>query len=166
MPPRVLFGAGQLNHLHDFFAKKAAKEPVIKMVKAMGAENPVSGKDFIKVLDELIAIVGCTDLKMSDIPTTRKELKLYSQKIHEVLGGDIGGMQEVLPQLSPSTASMSSEGTPGNGEKRKKVYDKVRRAAEILQKKICRHHLSGNPEWRVPKSISVWDEGERCRVDY
>ena len=106
MPPRVLFGAGQLNHLHDLFAKKAAEEPVIKMVKAMGAENPVFGKDFIKVLDELIAIVGCTDLKMSDIPITRKELKLYPQKVHEELGGDIGGIQEGLPQLSPSSASI------------------------------------------------------------
>ena len=40
-------------------------------------------------LDELIAAVGCADLKMSDAGITREELKLYPQKIHEVLGGDI-----------------------------------------------------------------------------
>ena len=100
--------------------KKAAEEPVIKMVKAMGAENPVSGKDFIKVLDELIAIVGCTDPKMSDIAITRKELKLYPQKVHEELGGDIGGIQEVLPQLSPSSASIPARARLGMVKNAKK----------------------------------------------
>lgn len=62
---------------------------MIKMAKAMGVENPASGKDFIQALDELIAAVGCADLKMSDAGITREELRLYPQKIHEVLGGDI-----------------------------------------------------------------------------
>lgn len=62
---------------------------MIKMAKAMGIENPVSGKDFVKALDKLIAAVGCADLKMSDAGITEEELKLYPQKIHEVLGGDI-----------------------------------------------------------------------------
>ena len=55
----------------------------------MGVENPTSGKDFIKALDELISAVGCADLKMSEAGITEEELKLYPQKIHEVLGGDI-----------------------------------------------------------------------------
>ena len=75
---------------YDFFAeKKAAEEPMKKMAKAMGVENPASGKDFIKALDELVAAVGCANLKMSDAGISREELKLYPQKIHEVLGGDI-----------------------------------------------------------------------------
>ena len=89
----LVHGAGLIMTAHayyDFFAeKKAAEEPMIKMAKAMGVENPASGKDFIQALDELIAAVGCADLKMSDAGITREELKLYPQKIHEVLGGDI-----------------------------------------------------------------------------
>ena len=61
---------------------------LIKMAKAMGVENPTSGKDFIKALDELIASVGCADLKMSDAGITKEELKLYPAKVHQVLGGD------------------------------------------------------------------------------
>ena len=73
---------------YDFFAeRKAAEEPMIKMAKAMGVENPTSGKDFIRALDELIAAVGC-DLKMSCAGITEEELKLYPAKLHEVLGGD------------------------------------------------------------------------------
>ena len=89
----LVHGAGLIMTAHayyDFFAeRKAAKEPMIKMAKAMGVENPTSGKDFIQALDELIAAVGCADLKMSDAGITKEELKLYPQKIHEVLGGDI-----------------------------------------------------------------------------
>ena len=86
-------GAGLIMTAHayyDFFAEKqAAEEPMLKMARAMGVENPTSGKDFIKALDELIAAVGCAGLKMSDAGIAREELKLYPQKIHEVLGGDI-----------------------------------------------------------------------------
>ena len=55
----------------------------------MGVENPTSGKDFIKALDDLIAAVGCADLKMSDAGIKEEELKTYPAKLHEVLGGDI-----------------------------------------------------------------------------
>ncbi|MCM1190660.1 MAG: alcohol dehydrogenase [bacterium] len=55
----------------------------------MGVENSTSGKDFVKALDELIASVGCADLKMSDDRITEEELKRYPQRIHEVTGGDI-----------------------------------------------------------------------------
>ena len=86
-------GAGliMLSHAYfDFFAeRKAAEEPMMKMARAMGVENPKSGKDFIAALDRLIAAVGCQDLKMSDHGITREEIKKWPQHIHEVLGGDI-----------------------------------------------------------------------------
>lgn len=61
----------------------------MKMARAMGVENPKSGKDFIQALDRLIAAVGCAGLKMSDYGITRDELQKWPQHIHEVLGGDI-----------------------------------------------------------------------------
>ena len=86
-------GAGliMISHAYfDFFAeRKAAEEPMMKMARAMGVENPTSGKDFIRALDRLIAAVGCQDLKMSDYDITREEIKKWPQHIHEVLGGDI-----------------------------------------------------------------------------
>jgi alcohol dehydrogenase len=86
-------GAGLIEIAHayyDFFAeRKAAEEPMIKMAKAMGVENPTSGKDFIAALDKLIADIGCADLKMSEEGITREELKKYPTKVHEVLGGDL-----------------------------------------------------------------------------
>ena len=86
-------GAGliMISHAYfDFFAeRKAAEEPMMKMARAMGVENPTSGKDFIDALDRLIAAVGCQDLKMSDHGITREEIKKWPQHIHEVLGGDI-----------------------------------------------------------------------------
>ena len=45
---------------------------MIKMAKAMGVENPTSSKDFIKALDDLIAAVGCADLRMSDAGITKE----------------------------------------------------------------------------------------------
>lgn len=75
---------------YDFFAeRKAAEEPMIKMAKAMGVEHPSSGKDFVKALEDLLAAVGCSDVKMSDAGITKEELKLYPKRMHEVLGGDI-----------------------------------------------------------------------------
>lgn len=89
----LVHGAGLIEIAHayyDFFAeRKAAEEPMKKMAKAMGAENPQTGKDFIAALDKLIADIGCADLKMSDDGITREELKKYPAKVHEVLGGDI-----------------------------------------------------------------------------
>lgn len=88
----LVHGAGLIMICHeyfDFFAeRKAAEEPMIKIAKAMGVENPTSGKDFIKALDGLVASVGCADLKMSDAGITYAELKKYPKHIHEVLGGD------------------------------------------------------------------------------
>ncbi|MCM1217452.1 MAG: iron-containing alcohol dehydrogenase [Lachnospiraceae bacterium] len=91
--PDLVHGAGLIMTAHayyEFFAeKKAAEEPMIKMAKAMGVENPASGEDFVKALDNLIASVGCADLKMSEAGITKEELKLYPPRVHEVLGGDI-----------------------------------------------------------------------------
>lgn len=89
----LVHGAGLIEIAHayyDFFAeRKAAEEPMKKMAKAMGVENPTSGKDFISALDKLISDVGCANLKMSDEGITKEELKKYPAKVHEVLGGDI-----------------------------------------------------------------------------
>ncbi len=89
----LVHGAGLIEIAHayySFFAdRKAAEEPMIKMAKAMGIENPTSGQDFINALDNLIASVGCADLKMSAEGITEEELNLYPAKVHEVLGGDI-----------------------------------------------------------------------------
>lgn len=89
----LVHGAGLIEIAHayyGFFAdRKAAEEPMIKMAKAMGVENPTSGQDFIKALDDLIASIGCADLKMSAEGITEEELNLYPAKVHEVLGGDI-----------------------------------------------------------------------------
>lgn len=86
-------GAGLIMISHeyfDFFAeRKAAEEPMKKMARAMGVENPRSGKDFVAALDALIESVGCKDLKMSDAGITRDELRNYPKRIREVLGGDI-----------------------------------------------------------------------------
>lgn len=89
----LVHGAGLIEIAHayyDFFAeRKAAEEPMKKMAKAMGVENPASGKDFIVALDKLIAEIGCAGLKMSEEGITKEELKKYPAKVHEVLGGDI-----------------------------------------------------------------------------
>lgn len=89
----LVHGAGLIEIAHayyDFFAERtAAEEPMKKMARAMGVENPASGKDFIAALDKLIADVGCADLKMSEEGITKEELKKYPAKVHEVLGGDI-----------------------------------------------------------------------------
>ena len=91
--PNLVHGAGLIMTAHayyDFFAeRKAAEENMIRMAKAMGVENATSGKDFIKALDDLIAAVGCADLKMSDEGISYEELDKYPEKIHEVLGGDL-----------------------------------------------------------------------------
>lgn len=91
--PNLIHGKGLIEIAHayyDFFAeRKACEGQMIKMAKSMGAENPTFGKDFVKALDDLIAAVGCADVKMSDDGITKKELKKYPAKVHEVLGGDI-----------------------------------------------------------------------------
>lgn len=91
--PDLPHGAGLIETsvaYYDFFAKrKAAEEPMIKMAKAMGVENPTSGNDFIKALEDLIKAIGCDDLKMSDEGITLEEIELYPAKISKVMGGDI-----------------------------------------------------------------------------
>lgn len=89
----LVHGAGLIMIAHayyDFFAqKKACEGQMIKMAKAMGVSNPTSGKDFIAALDKLIEDIGASNLKMSEAGIDKEELKLYPNRIHEVLGGDI-----------------------------------------------------------------------------
>jgi alcohol dehydrogenase len=91
--PELIHGKGLIEIAHayyDFFAeRKAAEGQMIRMAKAMGVENATSGKDFVRALDDLIASVGCADVKMSEDGITEEELELYPAKIHHVLGGDI-----------------------------------------------------------------------------
>ena len=65
---------------------------MIKMAKAMGVENPTSGKDFIEALDHLVEAVGCADLKMSDAGITQEELE-------KVLGREITPLPDALKEL-------------------------------------------------------------------
>ncbi len=67
------------------------------MARAMGVENPTSGKDFIHALDALLESIDCADLKMSEAGITREEMKLYPQRVHEVLGGDITADPRLCP---------------------------------------------------------------------
>lgn len=89
---RLPHGAGLIMISHEYFNffadRQASEESMIKMARAMGVENPTSGKDFISALDELIDAVGCKDLKMSDYGITKKEIATWPKHIHEVLGGD------------------------------------------------------------------------------
>ena len=86
-------GAGLIMISHEYFnffaERQSAEEPMKKMARAMGIDNPGSGKDFIRALDNLIAAVGCQDLKMSDYGISREELQKWPTHIHVVLGGDI-----------------------------------------------------------------------------
>ena len=89
----LIHGAGLIMIAHayyDFFAeRKAAEDAMIKMAKAMGYDYAASGKDFISALDNLIETVECSDLKMSEVGITKKELLNYPEKLHEIIGGDI-----------------------------------------------------------------------------
>ena len=91
--PNLVHGKGLIEIAHayyDFFAeRKACEGQMVKMAKAMGVEKATTGKDFIRALDDLIAAVGCADVKMSEDGITKEELKAYPAKVHEVLGGDI-----------------------------------------------------------------------------
>ena len=90
--PNLIHGAGliMISHAYfDFFAERKACEPqMIKMAKAMGVVDASTGKDFVKAMDNLIAQVGCKDLRMSDVGITKDELPTITKRIHEVLGGD------------------------------------------------------------------------------
>lgn len=89
----LVHGAGLIMIAHSYYSffaeRKAAEEPMKKMARAMGVEHPASGMDFIRALDDLIASLDCSDLKMSEAGITREELKGFPKKVHEVLGGDI-----------------------------------------------------------------------------
>ena len=85
-------GAGLIMISHEYFKffadRKACEVPMMKMARAMGIDNPTSGQDFIKALDKLIFEVGQSGLKMSDFGVTEDAPEKFTQKCHEVLGGD------------------------------------------------------------------------------
>lgn len=91
--PELAHGAGLImispSYYEFFIHKGLGEDRFIKMAKAMGVDNPASGKDFLNALNKLIADVGCVDIKMSQIGITKEELKKYPAKVFEVLGGDI-----------------------------------------------------------------------------
>ena len=91
--PALAHGAGLIMispAYYNFFIENGiGEERFVKMAKAMGVENPASGKDFLTALNKLIADVGCDDVKMSQAGITKEELKKYPAKVFEVLGGDI-----------------------------------------------------------------------------
>ena len=71
-------------------------------------------------------------------------------RMMEGLGGGIGGLQEVCGALSAASTVISyyyADDSSIGGEKRKKVYKKVRKAAEIFRKEYdgitCRDALNG-----------------------
>lgn len=85
-------GAGLIMISHEYFKffadRRACEVPMMKMAKAMEIDNPTSGQDFIKALDKLIFEVGQSGLKMSDFGVTEDAPEKFTQKCHEVLGGD------------------------------------------------------------------------------
>lgn len=91
--PELPHGVGLILISHeyfDFFAqRKCCEEQLVKMARAMGAENASSGADFVAALARLIDDVGCSDLKMSDYGINREEFPNVVKKYHEVWGGNI-----------------------------------------------------------------------------
>lgn len=74
---------------YDFLADhKAAETSMIKMAKAMGVENPTSGKDFVKALDQLMESIGGKDVKMSTFGIKKEELPEFPKRMHGIVGGD------------------------------------------------------------------------------
>jgi alcohol dehydrogenase len=90
--PSLVHGAGLIEISHeyfDFFAqRKVAEEQMAKMARAMGVANATTGAEFVAALDELIAKVGCSDLKMSDDGITYDELPGIVDLYHRVWGGN------------------------------------------------------------------------------
>lgn len=91
--PELAHGAGLImispSYYEFFIHKGLGEDRFIKMARAMGVDNPTSTKDFLNALNNLIAEVGCGDVKMSQAGITKEELKKYPAKVFEVLGGDI-----------------------------------------------------------------------------
>ena len=78
---------------HAYYQKfadlKVCEEQMIKIAKAMGVHNAISGQDFVNTLDKLIANIGMSDLKMSDFGITKEYLKSCPERTRKVMGGDI-----------------------------------------------------------------------------
>ncbi len=74
---------------YDFLAEhRASENSMIKMAKAMGVENPTSGKDFVKALDQLMLSIGGNEIKMSTFGIKKEELIKFPKRMHGIVGGD------------------------------------------------------------------------------
>lgn len=86
-------GAGLILTAHAFYdflaGKGSVDDRLVLMAKAMGRQDASSGQDFVDALDDLIAAVGCSDMKLSSWGITEEEILKYPAKIHHVLGGNI-----------------------------------------------------------------------------
>lgn len=91
--PELPHGAGLIMIAHAYYQHfadlKACEGQMIKMAKAMGVENPVSGQDFVNALDQLLADCNVAELKMSDYGITPESLKQFPAHTRKIGGGDI-----------------------------------------------------------------------------
>lgn len=91
--PELPHGAGLIMIAHAYYQKfaelKVCEEQMIKIAKAMGVHNAISGQDFVNALDKLIENIGMSDLKMSDFGITKEYLKSCPERTRKVMGGDI-----------------------------------------------------------------------------
>ena len=82
--PALAHGAGLIMispAYYNFFIENGiGEERFVKMAKAMGVENPASGKDFLNALNKLIADVGCDDVKMSQAGNNKRRTEKISCK--------------------------------------------------------------------------------------
>ncbi len=86
-------GAGLIMLAHAYYQHfadlNACEGQMIKMAKAMGADNTASGQDFVDALDRLLSDCGVAALKMSDYGITRDELEKFPAIARQIGGGDI-----------------------------------------------------------------------------
>ncbi len=86
-------GAGLIMISHAYFnllaERECCEDKLIAMAKAMGHDDATCGKDFVAALDQLIADINCSDLKLGDYGVTREEMPAIVKKYHEVVGGNI-----------------------------------------------------------------------------
>ena len=86
-------GAGLIMLAHAYYQHfadlKACEGQMIKMAKAMGADNAASGQDFVDALDRLLSDCGVAALKMSDYGVTYDELEKFPAIARQIGGGDI-----------------------------------------------------------------------------
>ncbi|SHK14235.1 Alcohol dehydrogenase, class IV [Anaerocolumna jejuensis DSM 15929] len=98
--PNLPHGAGLIMIAHAYYQHFAdlhvCDGQMIKMAKAMGVENAVSGQEFVDALDKLLADCNVEALKMSEYGITPESLKKFPERARKVLGGDFSADPAVL----------------------------------------------------------------------